>query len=282
MFVAVDKNKNKVSIENADIYCQYFCPCCGAPLKIKAANSEFVRTHFAHIKGSDCDSFEHDMSEWHLEWQAKFPIENREVMLTNEAGEIHRADVCINQTVIEFQHSPIKASEIARRNEFYTSCGYKMVWVFDANDQIKNEYGESIDPYRCRSTDLCWKRIRNQQFAYEIPHSVAVYLHYKTEVSIPQLKGQKVDVLILLTRPKPKYFEFFDAHAYNNQFCYIFPINFLKEYGVLNDDNIPSISQIIQWVKQYHEAVKRQREELERRRAIAILNSMHKKRGGRL
>ena len=48
------------------------------------------------------------------------------------------ADVLINGYVIEFQHSPISRDEIKERNEFYTNCGYKVIWVFDANDKIKN------------------------------------------------------------------------------------------------------------------------------------------------
>ena len=49
----------------------------------------------------------------------------------------------MNNTVIEFQHSPIAAEEIAERNRFYTECGHKVVWVFDAEGKIKNK-NESV------------------------------------------------------------------------------------------------------------------------------------------
>lgn len=117
---------------------QYYCPACGAELILKRGN---IKTHhFAHKSLIDCDTFNHDMSEWHLNWQETFPKENREVVikmdipenvyrdniyylmgetleeyndftLREERGELktfhikHRADVCVNNYVIEHAYS---------------------------------------------------------------------------------------------------------------------------------------------------------------------------------
>ena len=161
MFVAYNSLQEHVSIENAIAEDKYYCPGCGAPLVIRAKESLAVKAHFAHRRGADCDSWTHDMSEWHLLWQRRFPIQNREVVVEKD-GVKHRADVCINNTVIEFQHSPIKAEEIAQRNEFYLSCGYRVVWVFDAEGKLTNPFERTIDPIRCRLDDLCWKREKQQ------------------------------------------------------------------------------------------------------------------------
>lgn len=50
-------------------------------------------------------------------------------------NKIHRADIFIDGTVIEFQHSPIKEVEFNDRNDFYLKLGYKIIWIFDALDR---------------------------------------------------------------------------------------------------------------------------------------------------
>ena len=133
MFIANDKNGNRVSSKNAVKGGEYFCPTCGELLTIKALNSEHYKNpYFSHKPNTRCsDNWEYDMSEWHREWQEKFPEQCREIVLENH-GVKHRADVLINNTVIEFQHSPITHEEILERNRFYLSCGHSVVWVFDA------------------------------------------------------------------------------------------------------------------------------------------------------
>lgn len=79
------------------------------------------------------------MSEWHKNWQLLFPKECREKML--KRGNVkHIADVLINNYVIEFQHTKIELDEFLDRNKFYTSFGYKLIWIFDYinGENIKN------------------------------------------------------------------------------------------------------------------------------------------------
>ena len=139
MFVAVDENKNRIyASKDTDRNTTYFCPICNSAVRLRIGSQN--APHFAHINGNDCDDFSHDLSEWHRAWQELFPHGNREKIITNaETGETHRADVGVYGTVIEFQHSPISETEFWRRNDFYTSAGYKVVWIFDVIDVFTEE-----------------------------------------------------------------------------------------------------------------------------------------------
>ena len=232
MFKANDKNGKGVWIDNTISGDEYFCPTCGEPLIIKAKNSEAVRPYFSHKKGTSCtDNWHYDMSEWHREWQEKFPEQCREVVLENN-GIKHRADVLINNTVIEFQHSPITHKEILERNNFYLSCGCPVVWVFDATSptyKIKNKdkNNHCIDPMKCKEDDLCWNRAKSQ-FKRIFQKGITVYIQYKTTVSTQQkdYNGKEFDILLLLKELTPKDFKFIPLKAY------ILQENFLQQYGV--------------------------------------------------
>ncbi len=264
MFIALNTSGERISIENATKGNQYFCPICGESLTIRAMDSLAVKVHFAHKRGSICyDDWTHDMSEWHLSWQKQFPEQCREVVIEKD-GIKHRADILINNTVIEFQHSPIKSEEIAKRNNFYLSCGYQVVWVFDATDKIKNCIEESIDPMKCKNDDLCWKRAK-QQFAINIPSKVKIYLQYKTYVSNPQYTNQEIDIMLLLTKISSKDFSFCKTMP-----SYILPNNFLKQYGIPLDD-VLSITDIIEQTKLYVQRKQEQQNKAKRRQINNIL-----------
>ena len=79
MFIAKDKEGNKIAIEEAVRGGEYFCPICGGAVIVKAKNSEAVREHFAHKNKAECDSWNYDMSDWHRAWQNYFPKECQEV-----------------------------------------------------------------------------------------------------------------------------------------------------------------------------------------------------------
>lgn len=134
MFVAIDENNNRIFASvNADGKKKYYCPVCQGEVRLRSYKEENLNVpHFAHIN-SCTDDFSTDMSEWHRAWQELFPKGNREVVVTH-GEEKHRADVLCYGTVIEFQHSPISEHEFWRRNNFYTSAGYKVVWIFDVRE----------------------------------------------------------------------------------------------------------------------------------------------------
>ena len=165
MIYALTKEKKKIASYDANKGELYFCPCCNSELILKCGKTNIP--HFAHKNLLDCDSFSSDMSEWHIEWQNRFPIENREVVMRHTFSPedkyiykygivvgkeyIHRADVCIGNYVIEFQHSTITKQQFDLRNYFYSKCGYKVIWVFDFRDECASErmecYNEWFKPY---------------------------------------------------------------------------------------------------------------------------------------
>lgn len=138
MFFAYDENKNRINALLADKNKEYTCPTCGC--KVIPRQGEHNIFHFAHPKGFECDSWNYDMSEWHRSWQNRFPEEMQEVVLV-DGTKRHRADVLIEERklVIEFQHSTLSSEDFKERNEFYTSCGYEVIWLFDLNDKTIDE-----------------------------------------------------------------------------------------------------------------------------------------------
>lgn len=242
MFIAIDKDNNRIEIEKADKTKEYFCPVCREKLDIRAKESIAIKTHFAHKRNLQCvDNWNRDMSEWHLNWQRRFPIECREVVIEHN-GTKHRADVCIGNTIIEFQHSPLKSEEFRERTEFYTSCGYNVVWVFDAEGKIKSCYpkGCEIDPNKYSFIELCWKR-RNTLFSIEPSLDLNIFIQYRVE---------NKDIMLKLKSVSSDGFKFY--RTYPN---YVLIDNFLKEYGAISDSSILSVSAIIAQTKDVYKNI---------------------------
>ncbi len=142
MLFALDYNDNRVHIDDTHSNQEYYCPYCGAPLITK--KGDVRQHHFAHKQGHDCSdtwakdrSNGYDISQWHSDWQSLFPWANQEVKLCLGETE-HRADVLIDRTVIEFQHSVLSVKAFDDRNNFYFNLGYKVIWLFDLSDLQAN------------------------------------------------------------------------------------------------------------------------------------------------
>ncbi len=142
MLFANDYNDNRVYIDETHSNQEYYCPYCGSPLTTKKGNVR--QHHFAHRSTYVCSdswvgdrSRGYDVSPWHNEWQSLFPKENQEVMLA--LGDTkHRADVIVDKTVIEFQHSIMTVKAFDDRNNFYFNFGNKVIWLFDLSDILKS------------------------------------------------------------------------------------------------------------------------------------------------
>ena len=152
MQFAVDYNDNRVHIDETHSNQEYYCPYCGAPLTTK--KGEIRQHHFAHKQNHLCSdawerSHSYDISPWHNDWQSLFPKENQEVKLS--LGDTkHRADVMIDRTVIEFQHSIMPVKAFDDRNNFYFNLGNKVIWLFDLSDLLEDqlfykETGEGLE-----------------------------------------------------------------------------------------------------------------------------------------
>ncbi|MCR5808776.1 MAG: UvrD-helicase domain-containing protein [Clostridiales bacterium] len=141
MLFANDYNDRRVHIDETQSNQEYYCPSCGAPLVVK--KGVIRQHHFAHKKNHVCkDTWErsgsngYDVSPWHNNWQSMFPKDNQEVRL--HLGKVcHRADVLVDRTVVEFQHSILQPAVFDDRNNFYLNLDYKVVWLFDISDIYK-------------------------------------------------------------------------------------------------------------------------------------------------
>jgi len=148
MFSANDKNGNLIDIDDAihNPVETYLCPFCRGELVVKNGNVRV--SHFAHKSTGDCDDYDNDMSEWHRNWQKKFPLKNREVVLRMDRNDpfaehykhlTRRTDVLCFGYAIEFQNSPITSEEFDERCNFYNRLGYKVIWIFNTIEAIQNE-----------------------------------------------------------------------------------------------------------------------------------------------
>ena len=144
MLKAIDKYDNSVTIDEADETQTYYCPICNQALIQK--RGEIREHHFSHIgpRGTNArnyvpcsDTWHYDKTDWHIQWQKRFPSECYEKVLT-DGTEKHIADIFINNIVVEFQHSTITLEEFRERNLFYLSLGYKVIWVFDLIDECES------------------------------------------------------------------------------------------------------------------------------------------------
>lgn len=155
MVVALGIDKNRVHIDCTSARESYFCPCCGGELIRKMGEER--QHHFAHKQNTECsDSWSgaYDMSEWHQQWQNQYPVCNQEIQLN--LGDVrHRADVLTGRTVVEFQHSHITMTNFSNRNYFYTSLGYKVIWLFD----LREEYSSGkLKRTGSSTSDFVWSR----------------------------------------------------------------------------------------------------------------------------
>ena len=75
------------------------------------------------------------VGDWHREMQAHFrPDVEVPFKMMADGTKSRRADaVCVNDVVVEFQHSPIPVDEVKARESDYGGHGMRVVWVIDGN-----------------------------------------------------------------------------------------------------------------------------------------------------
>ncbi len=131
------------------------CPGCARPLIAKCG--EIVTAHWAHSSGVDCDPwYDPAAHEWHLEWQRRHPPECSEIVMGP-----HRADLVVDDYVIELQHSPLAVAEIREREAFY---GRKLLWIWDARAFASRLSVRKYDP-RTGQLSFRWKHPRKSMFS---------------------------------------------------------------------------------------------------------------------
>ena len=174
MQFAVSKTGTRVHISEAIAQESYDCPFCGSPMIQR--HGVINIPHFAHAKGYLCSDTWHyeEMSDWHREWQSRYPLDCQEVVM-KDGDTSHRADVCINHTVIEFQHSNLSVEEFTERNQFYAGLGYKVIWLFDARD----DYQISLMPSDENKCVFHWKHAPKTLSGFDLYGDIQVYFHLK-------------------------------------------------------------------------------------------------------
>ncbi len=184
MFFAEDKEGKRTHITDTELDAQYFCPSCGELLVLKK-NGTIYAPHFSHYPGTICkDTWHYDMSNWHINWQNRFPISCQEIV-KKIGDQKHRADVLIEECkiVIEFQHSNLSKEEFEDRNNFYNELGYKVIWVFDVAEQYDNEtLFESYIPGR--GVSYQWKHAKSTFNGFQLDNNkVELYLQFENSAS---------------------------------------------------------------------------------------------------
>ena len=110
------------------------CPVCGE--MVIAKHGIYRAHHWSHKADSECEHWADKETQWHIDWQNKFPDEWHEYIQHDQSGEKHIADVrTIHGLVIEFQHSHLDPQERAKRERFYGN----MVWIVDGT-RLKGDY----------------------------------------------------------------------------------------------------------------------------------------------
>ncbi len=251
MLFASDFNDNRVHIDDTHSNQEYYCPYCGAPLVTK--KGDIRQHHFAHKQSHVCsdtwadgDSHSYDLSPWHNDWQSLFPKVNQEVKLC--LGETkHRADVLIDRTVIEFQHSIMPVKAFDDRNNFYFNLGYKVIWLFDLSDLYANR-------------QLTYKPIDNG-LAFTWKNPKKAFNNYDIQSGCIDLFFQLGNGIVRITDVSPMGFESFSTTVLMKK------NDFLTYVGLCDGNCLPPCrddlehNQLYQQFKeQYHISLNKQQE----------------------
>jgi hypothetical protein len=179
LLYAVDEKSQKTYIEDAIISKFYYCPECGEKLTVKKFG-KIRRHHFAHKSNNNCFEYKYDeMTQWHKEWQERFPEENREVLVTDEKGKKCIADVLIKNIEIEFQHSSMPYNIFIKRNDFYNKFGYRIIWIFDGEKAFNKGYNGGPFPFLYD----CFKYLK------AIPNYLDIYIEGEVQPNLLTEEG---------------------------------------------------------------------------------------------
>jgi hypothetical protein len=115
-------NNEKLQKKVKENKCYLVCSNGNELIKYK---SNIKRSHFKHKSDPDGDG----MSEWHKIWQSYFEITEKPV------GN-RFADACVDDKVLEFQHSRISKSLVDERKLNYENNNKKLLWIIDCKDSV--------------------------------------------------------------------------------------------------------------------------------------------------
>lgn len=115
-------NNEKLQKKVKENKCFLVCSNRNELIKYK---SNIKISHFKHKSAPNGDG----MSEWHKNWQSYFEI-------TEKSIGNRFADACVNNKVLEFQHSKISKNLIDERKLNYENNKYELLWIIDCKDSV--------------------------------------------------------------------------------------------------------------------------------------------------
>jgi competence protein CoiA len=150
----------------------YYCPCCEAPVILKAGDIKIP--HFAHKQNIECAASSEPESPYHLEGKrsifewCKRP--GLRVFLECYIPEIkQRADILIcskkKRYAIEFQCSVISEDEFMKRTAAYVSQNITPIWIL-AEKNIRKAGSSSFSFSRYHWLFLCSPRCKPLIFTF--------------------------------------------------------------------------------------------------------------------
>lgn len=134
MVVALDHSGKLISIDDIKPAMHYICPMCKG--EVYVSKERLYATQFKHLHIRQTDKHELVDTKWTASWKKQVPISNREVVIEHD-GVSHKADIQIGEYVILLSNYIITRKEFNYKTEFFSSAGYKVIWIFNMTDFIK-------------------------------------------------------------------------------------------------------------------------------------------------
>lgn len=168
MHSGFDIHQKRVAIDDSKENTAYYCPLCHHRLIRKMG--EIKRHHFAHAKGSSCDSWFMEDGVYSDKWKSLFLVDKIETVL-QKGEDKHFADIQLGDTVLEVKETfSFPKASMEERNQFFLSSIKKVIWIFDGyTSPIQYFYkvgGEEREDYLIFETDLLHERIENLSFTF--------------------------------------------------------------------------------------------------------------------
>lgn len=193
MFYALNENGQRITADEANKEEKYICPICNNHVVLKKGLINI--SHFAHEHNVCKDTWNYDMSEWHKRMQNYFPKECQEVVV-NYQGQIHRADVLIDDIVLEFQNSPITAAEFEDRNEFFKKAGYRLAWIFN----LSRVYDDTLYASESEEYMMIWKHpmriFENVDYIGDNNKRFAIWFSFRGDDELEEFGEEYLDKVI--------------------------------------------------------------------------------------
>ena len=179
----------------------YIPRCIPHGHELTAVNSITRSKHFRHKHNIDVSGT--PMTQWHINWQAEFPITEQRFEYKDGQRKNRRADVVLPDTkqILEFQHSNISSGEVADRNRDYQLHNHSVIWIIDGQNSISEKrLGERLVLHFISNTWLYENFLDCNIVYYDIEGLIykvdpKLVRSHQIDVSPPKIKSEFVEAL---------------------------------------------------------------------------------------